>query len=453
MSGLRFPDGFVWGAATASYQIEGSTGEDGRGPSIWDTFSGVPDAVTDGHTGEVACEHYIRYADDVALMASLGLSAYRFSIAWPRIQPSGSGPVNSRGLDFYDRLIDELCAAGISPMATLYHWDLPQALQNRGGWAARETAERFAEYAEVVANRFGDRVRSWFTINEPWCAAFLGYASGDHAPGITAPAQAFAAAHHLLLGHGLAAQAIRAAGAGEVSIALNCTTVRPGSDNDEDLAAVEQIDGLSNRIWLEPLLRGEYPDDMLTLAERFTPLWYVKSGDGAIIKQPLDVLGINYYTPTWVRARRNAQGSPAHPGSEGMDFTAPNGPVTEMGWRVDPTGLTDLLVRLHKDYEGLPVMITENGAAYADSAVVDGQVQDVDRIAYLDGHLRAVHAAISAGADLRGYLAWSLMDNFEWAFGYTRRFGLVHVDYATQRRTPKASADWYRKVITRNGLA
>ena len=453
MSEVRFPEGFVWGAATASYQIEGATGQDGRGQSIWDTFSAVPDAVSEGHTGEVACEHYFRYAEDVALMASLGLDTYRFSIAWPRIQPSGSGPVNTRGLDFYDRLIDELCGAGITPMATLYHWDLPQALQNRGGWAARETAERFAEYAAVVAARFGDRVRSWSTLNEPWCSAFLGYASGDHAPGITAPAQAFAAVHHLLLAHGLGAQAIRAAGAGEVSIVLNPTTVRPGSNfPEEDAAAVEQIDGLINRIFLEPLVHGEYPDDMLTLAERFTPLWYVKSGDGAVIRQPLDHLGVNYYTPTWVRTRRNAPGSPAHPGSEGMDFTAPAGPATEMGWRVDATGLTDLLIRLHKDY-GVPMMITENGAAYADSTVVDGQVQDADRIAYLDGHLRAAHAAIAAGVDLRGYLAWSLMDNFEWAFGYTRRFGLVHVDYTTQRRTPKASADWYRKVIGRNGLA
>ncbi|GLZ79730.1 beta-glucosidase [Actinorhabdospora filicis] len=453
MSGLRFPDGFVWGAATAAYQVEGATGDDGRGRSIWDTFSAVPDAVSEGHTGEVACEHYLRYGEDVKLMAGLGLNAYRFSIAWPRIQPSGSGPVSSRGLAFYDRLVDELCAAGIAPVATLYHWDLPQALQDRGGWAARETAERFGEYADVMTARLGDRVRTWFTINEPWCAAFLGYASGDHAPGITAPAQAFAAVHHLLLGHGLAAQAIAANGAGATSIALNCTAVRAGSAYPEhDEAAVRQIDGLQNRIFLEPLLRGEYPDDMVNLAERFTPQWYVKAGDGAIIRQPLDVLGLNYYTPTWVRTRPGAPGSPAHPGSEGMDFTAPTGPVTEMDWRVDATGLTDLLTRIAADYPGLPLMITENGAAYADQSVVDGQVRDTDRIAYLDAHLRAAHTAIEAGVDLRGYFAWSLMDNFEWAFGYTRRFGLVHVDYATQRRTPKASADWYRAVIAANGL-
>ncbi|MFG3705633.1 GH1 family beta-glucosidase [Micromonospora sp. NPDC047670] len=459
MSTLRFPENFVWGAATAAYQIEGAATDDGRGPSIWDTFSRTPGKVHHGHTGDVACDHYHRYADDVALMAELGLKAYRFSVAWPRIQPDGSGPVNPRGLDFYDRLTDALLDRGIDPIVTLYHWDLPQTLQDRGGWTNRETAEHFATYATAVHARLGDRVGTWTTLNEPWCSAYLGYGNGVHAPGERDPGAAFTAVHHLLLGHGLAARALRTAGAETVGITVNPADVRPADpDSAADAAAVRLVDGLHNRIFLDPLLRAAYPEDVLEHVARTVEPTFVRDGDEKLIAAPIDLLGINYYAPTYVAGRPGGAGGDAYPGTEGaVEFLPPVGPLTDMGWMIEPAGLTRLLERIATDYPGVPLMVTENGAAFPDKAGPDapdgaGQVVDADRIAYLDGHLRAAHEAISRGVDLRGYLVWSLLDNFEWAEGYRRRFGIIHVDYLTQRRTPKSSARWYQEVISRNGL-
>jgi beta-glucosidase len=454
LAGITFPNGFIWGAATASYQIEGAVREGGRGPSIWDTFSRTPGRVFAGHTGDVACDHYHRYADDVALMADLGLASYRFSIAWPRIQPDGTGPVNVRGLDFYDRLTDELLSHGIDPVATLYHWDLPQTLEDRGGWTVRETAEAFAEYAEIVHARLGDRVATWTTLNEPWCSAYLGYGSGVHAPGRQDPAAVFAAVHHLLLGHGLATQALRAAGARTISITLNPAAVFPvDPDSAADLEAVRIVDGLSNRIFFDPLLRGHYPADMLQHIARFTDLSYIADGDLATIHAPIDLLGVNFNHPSYLSAKPGTPASLDNPGSEGISFEPPAGPVTDMNWLIEPSGLTRLLERIHRDYPGTPLLITENGAAFPDGPADDGDVHDTRRIEYLDGHLRACHDALAAGVDLRGYFVWSLMDNFEWAEGYAKRFGIVHVDYRTQQRLLKDSAKWYREVIRRNGIA
>ncbi|WP_229401087.1 GH1 family beta-glucosidase [Micromonospora okii] len=458
-SELRFPENFVWGAATAAYQIEGAARDDGRGPSIWDTFSRTPGRVFAGHTGDVACDHYHRYADDVALMAELGLKAYRFSVAWPRVQPDGAGPVEPRGLDFYDRLTDALLDRGVDPIVTLYHWDLPQALEDRGGWTSRETAERFAAYAEAVHGRLGDRVRTWTTLNEPWCSAYLGYANGVHAPGVRDAGAAFAAVHHLLLGHGLAARALRAAGAEVVGITLNPADVQPADPSSAaDAAAVRLVDGLQNRIFLDPLTGEGYPADVLEHLSRLVDPAFIRDDDEKLIAAPIDLLGVNYYSPTYVAGRPDGAGGDAFPGTEGaVEFLPPAGPLTEMGWAVEPAGLGRLLDRLAADYPGLPLMITENGGAFPDRATEAGpdgaeRIADADRIAYLDGHLRAAHEAIGRGVDLRGYLVWSLLDNFEWAEGYRKRFGIVHVDYLTQRRTPKSSARWYQEVISRNGL-
>ncbi|WP_433371203.1 GH1 family beta-glucosidase [Actinoplanes sp. CA-142083] len=453
LAGITFPDGFVWGAATASYQIEGAAREDGRGPSIWDTFSRTPGRVHAGHTGDVACDHYHRYVDDVALMADLGLASYRFSVAWPRIQPDGTGPVNVKGLDFYDRLTDELLGKGIDPVVTLYHWDLPQTLEDLGGWTNRLTAEAFAEYAQIVHGRLGDRVATWTTLNEPWCSAYLGYASGRHAPGRQEPGAAFAAVHHLLLGHGLAARALKDAGARTVSITLNPAVAIPvDPQNAADREAVRIIDGLSNRMFLDPLLKGQYPADMLTHMARFTDLSYIQDGDLKTINAPLDVLGINFYQPAYVSAKPGTPAAPDQPGSEGIAYRDPDGPVTDMNWLIEPSSLTLLLKRIHDDYDGIPMMITENGAAYPEGPSEDGAVHDTRRVQYLDGHLRACHDALAAGVDLRGYFVWSLMDNYEWAEGYAKRFGIVHVDYTTQERVLKDSAKWYRNVISRNGI-
>ncbi|MEV6816770.1 GH1 family beta-glucosidase [Micromonospora sp. NPDC051296] len=457
MTELRFPDNFLWGAATAAYQIEGAARDDGRGESIWDTFSRTPGKVHAGHTGDVACDHYHRYADDVALMAELGLQAYRFSVSWPRIQPDGTGPVNPRGLDFYDRLTDALLGRGIDPIITLYHWDLPQTLQDRGGWTARDTAEHFATYASAVYARLGDRIGTWTTLNEPWCSAYLGYGNGVHAPGVQDPGAAFTAVHHLLLAHGLAAQALRAGGAGRVGITLNPADVRPADANSAaDAAAVRLVDGLHNRIFLDPLLVGGYPDDVREHIARIVEPTFVQDGDEKIIAAPIDLLGVNFYAPTYVAGRPDgAGGGGAYPGTEGaVEFLPPVGPLTDMGWMIEPAGLTRLLERIATDYPAVPLLITENGAAFPDKTAADvtSPLPDADRIAYLDGHLRAAHEAIARGVDLRGYLVWSLLDNFEWAEGYRKRFGIVHVDYLTQRRTPKSSARWYQEVISRNGL-
>ena len=437
----RFPSDFRWGVATAAYQIEGSTTEDGRGRSIWDTFARTPGRVHLGHTGDVACDHYRRYRHDVALMRELNVGTYRFSVAWPRIVPDGTGPANSRGLDFYDRLVDTLMETGINPMVTLYHWDLPQALEEHGGWTNRRTAYHFADYARVVHARLGDRVRTWTTLNEPWCSAFLGYASGEHAPGRTDPVAAFAALHHLLLGHGLAAGAMRSAGAREVSIALNLTPVSPRDPEDRhDLEAVRIIDGLQNRIFLDPLLRGAYPEDLQPILERFNALRHQLPGDAAQIAAPLDLLGVNYY-------QRQVVTTSAIPGAALVATRPTDTPLTAMGWGLDPGGLGDLLRRVHREYGDLPLYVTENGAAYVDEVSSDGAVHDPERTAYIAAHLDSCASAIADGVPLRGYFVWSLLDNFEWAHGYSKRFGVVHVDYATQQRRVKDSGRWYADFI------
>ncbi|MFF7178551.1 GH1 family beta-glucosidase [Streptomyces sp. NPDC008121] len=455
----RFPAGFLWGTATAAYQIEGAAAEDGRTPSIWDTFSHTPGKVFEGHTGDVAVDHYHRFRDDVRMMADLGLSAYRFSVSWPRVQPTGRGPAVQKGLDFYRRLVDELLGAGIEPVVTLYHWDLPQDLEAAGGWPERATAERFGAYASLVADALGDRVSRFTTLNEPWCSAFLGYGSGVHAPGRTDPVAALRAAHHLNLGHGLAVQALRAAlpGRAKPSISLNLHEVRPLTSSAADREAARRIDRVGNEVFLGPLLDGAYPPELLADTAALTDWAFVRDGDTATIRQPLDSLGINYYTPTVVSAvaegaekpQDDGHGASEHspwPGADDVAFHQAPGERTAMGWAVDPSGMYDLLTRVSARRPGLPLLITENGAAYEDVVGADGTVHDPDRIAYVHAHLAAVHRAIAAGADVRGYFLWSLMDNFEWAYGYAKRFGAVHVDYATQRRTPKSSAHWYARV-------
>jgi beta-glucosidase len=467
---MRFPDGFVWGAATAAYQIEGAAAEDGRGPSIWDTFSHTPGKVRGGDTGDIAADHYHRVDSDVALMAELGLQAYRFSISWSRVVPAGAGAVNQAGLDFYSRLVDTLLGQNITPVVTLYHWDLPQPLDDDGGWLNRVTAQRFAEYAEIVARALGDRVASFTTLNEPWCSAFLGYASGVHAPGLTDNASSLAAAHHLNLAHGLGSSALRAQlpATAQILVSLNLAQVRGASDSPVDQDAVRAIDAVSNRIFLEPILDGRYPKDLLDDTAHVTDWSFVQDGDLAAINQRPDVLGVNYYSPSlvaalddtmrgkltkrWTNDPMGADEPSRYPGTD-LAYSVPQaGPYTDMGWRIEPGSLTELLVRIATDYPGLPLMITENGAAFAD-VLTDAAVHDGDRIDYVRGHLRAVGDAITAGADVRGYFLWSLMDNFEWAFGYSKRFGLVHVDYETQVRTLKDSARWYRDVISANGLS
>jgi beta-glucosidase len=451
-----FPPGFGWGAATSAYQIEGAVAADGRGRSIWDTFCRVPGAIAGGDTGDVAADHYHRWREDVGLMARLGLSAYRFSVAWPRIQPDGRGRVNRKGVDFYARLVDELRHLGIAPVATLYHWDLPQALQDSGGWGRRDTAQRFAEYAAVLADALGDRVEVWTTLNEPWCAAFLGYAAGEHAPGATDPGLALRAAHHLLLAHGLGVQALRAAlpASAQVSVTLNFAQVRGVDPSAATADAVRRVDGLANRLFVEPILRGRYPADVLTDTGRLTDWSFVRPGDLATIATPIDLLGVNYYAPTHVAGRAPVAASAPSPwpACESVDFRDPGLPTTAMGWPIDGDGLYDLLTRLHDDYPEMPLAVTENGAAFADTVDPDGRIDDGDRVAYLRDHLAACRRAIARGVDVRGYFVWSLLDNFEWAYGYRRRFGIVHVDYATGARVPKRSAHWYRDVILHNGL-
>lgn len=450
---LTFPEGFLWGTATSSYQIEGAVREDGRGPSIWDAFCRIPGTIRDGHSGDVANDHYHRYREDVALMKSLGLRAYRFSVAWPRVLPAGKGAVNRSGLDFYSRLVDELLGAGIEPTATLYHWDLPQALQDSGGWPARDTAYRFAEYAAVVFGALHDRVPRWATLNEPWCSSLLGYADGEHAPGLRDPALATRAIHHLLLGHGLAVQAMRAVDPRPAQgVVFNLQPVLAGmAEPGEALReGIRRYDGLRNRVWTESVLRGRYPDDVAQDLQAFGGL-PVEARDASIIRQPIDWLGINYYhDSTLIEAPGAAIRST--PGLHGVTEAGPGPAATDMGWPITPDGLRELLVTLKATYPDLPpVYVTENGVAY-DDPLVDGAVHDARRIAYLDSHLRAVHAAIQEGVDVRGYFQWSLIDNFEWSHGYHMRFGIVHVDFETQKRTPRDSAWWYRDVIMRNGL-
>ncbi|MFB4271920.1 GH1 family beta-glucosidase [Nonomuraea sp. GTA35] len=458
-----FPENFLWGTATAAYQVEGAWNEDGRGPSIWDTFSHTPGLVAGGDTGDVACDHYHRLEEDLDILAELGVGAYRFSISWPRVQPGGRGALNRPGADFYNRLVDGLLARDIAPVATLYHWDLPQELEDAGGWPERETALRFADYARLMGETLGDRVRTWITLNEPWCSAYLGYASGVHAPARTDPAAALAAVHHLNLGHGLAVQALRSTAAkdAQMSVTLNLHHVRGVSERDAD--AVRRADALSNRAFLGPMLEAAYPQDLIADTASVTDWSFVRDGDEATACQPLDVLGVNYYNPTLVRqwdgdsAKETADGHQDGAASpwiacEDIEFVRQPGPYTEMGWNIDETGLTELLLRLHRDYPGMPTMITENGAAFPDQVSADGLVHDADRVDYLHRHLTAVSEAIAGGADVRGYFVWSLMDNFEWAHGYAKRFGIVRVDRETMRRTWKDSAHWYREVVATGKL-
>ncbi|MER8017575.1 GH1 family beta-glucosidase [Streptomyces griseoluteus] len=455
-SEVTFPPAFLWGAATSAYQIEGAVREGGRTPSIWDTFSHTPGRTAGGETGDVAVDHYHRYRDDVALMADLGLGAYRFSVSWSRVQPTGRGPAVQIGLDFYRRLVDELLEHGIKPAVTLYHWDLPQELEDAGGWPERDTAHRFAEYAHLVGEALGDRVENWITLNEPWCSAFLGYGSGVHAPGRTDPVASLRAAHHLNLAHGLGASALRAAmpARNQVAVSLNSAVVRPLSQDPADLAAARRIDDLANGVFHGPMLRGAYPESLLTATAPLTDWSFVLDGDLATSNAPLDALGLNYYTPALVSAvtdqvkgpRADGHGASEHspwPGADDVLFHQSPGERTEMGWTVDPTGLYDLLMRYTREAPGLPLYITENGAAYDDKPDADGRVHDPERVAYLHAHLSAVRQALRDGADVRGYYLWSLMDNFEWSYGYEKRFGAVYVDYATQERTPKSSARWY----------
>ncbi|KAB8166513.1 beta-glucosidase [Streptomyces sp. 3MP-14] len=446
-----FPPGFAFGAATAAYQIEGAHDVGGRGPSIWDTYCRTPGKVADGATGDVACDHYHRYREDVALLRELGVDDYRFSIAWPRVQPTGSGPANAEGIAFYDRLLDELLAAGIRPAATLYHWDLPQALEDRGGWRVRETAERFAEYAAIVADRLGDRIPRWITLNEPFCAAFVGYAIGRHAPGAREGRGALAAAHHLLVGHGLAVRALRAAGQGEVGITLNPDRLLPASDSAADLAAVRRAETLHNAVWFDPLFAGRYPEHEAETWGGLADGSYREDGDLDLIGAPLDFVGVNYYRPITIAAAPHREADPARRTAVdiGVEETwRDDVRHTTMGWPVVPESFTDLLVDLDRRHPNLPPLyITENGSAEADTVADDGQVHDADRVAYLRDHLAALAEAVRAGVDVRGYYVWSLLDNFEWAFGYDKRFGIVRVDYDTLERLPKDSYRWYQGLI------
>jgi len=427
-----FPSTFVWGTATAAYQVEGAATEDGRGESIWDRFSATPGNVANGDTGAVACDTYHRYAEDIRLMRTLGIGAFRLSVAWPRILPEGRGPVNRAGLDFYDRLVDDLLANGLDPYVTLYHWDLPQALEENGGWPVRDTVDAFTEYTEVVVARLGDRVRHWITQNEPWVISWLGYGLGVHAPGRTSDSDALAAGHHILLAHGRAAEVLRReAPDSEVGIAVDLVPMYPFSDTEADIEAAHREDGFRNRWFLDAVLGRGYPEDMLERYAEILPP--IADGDLETIAAPLDFLGINYYTRNVVRA---GVGEVATEGAE----------HTDMGWEVYPDGLRDLLVRLHAEYELPDLYITENGAAFPDSRN-NGTVRDPRRIAYLGGHLDAVASAIADGVPVRGYFLWSLLDNFEWAFGYSRRFGIVYVDFETLERVPKDSFAWYRDFI------
>ncbi|MEQ4723045.1 GH1 family beta-glucosidase [Nonomuraea sp. B19D2] len=423
---------FLWGTATAAYQIEGAVEEDGRGVSIWDTFAHEPGRTRDGHTGDVACDHYHRWGEDIELMSGLGVNAYRFSIAWPRVQPQGEGPVNVKGLDFYERLVDALLQNGIQPVPTLFHWDLPQALQDRGGWLNREISEKFAHYAAAVADRLADRVPLWITLNEPFVHMAYGYAMGIHAPGQALLTDALPVAHHQLLAHGLATQALRAAGARQVAITNNCTPVWPASQQEPDLRAADAYDILHNRLFNDPILLGKYPD-----LSAYTPaLDFLRDGDLDIIATPLDALGINYYNPTRIAA-------PTDAGLPFSDSGITGYPTTAFGWPVVPDGLRELLTGLKQRYGAAlpPVLITENGCSTEDT------VEDGARIEFLDGHIGAMRRAMAEGVDVRGYFVWSLLDNFEWAEGYHQRFGLVRVDFETQRRTPKASYRWLRDFL------
>jgi beta-glucosidase len=447
----RLPASFRWGVATSAYQIEGAHDQDGRTASIWDTYCRTPGMVHDMENGDVACDHYHRMPEDVALIQSLGVDTYRFSVAWPRVQPGGRGPANTAGLAFYDRLVDELLGKGVDPWVTLYHWDLPQELEDEGGWPVRDTAYRFADYAMLVFDALKDRVQTWTTLNEPWCSAMLGYYIGNQAPGRQDLPAAISAVHHLLLGHGLATQRMRAAAPRpiELGITLNMGTADPETDSEADRAAARRADGLGTRIYLDPLVHGRYPADVVEdLAARGIRI-PVRPGDLGVISAPIDVLGVNFYSGH-VFSGVDENGQERDKDGNPVERSIPQGnPVTAMGWEIVPDSFTRLLVRLSNDYPGLPMVITENGAAFDDQADASGFVRDFDRVEYFQEHIGAVAKAREAGADVRGYFAWSLMDNFEWSYGYEKRFGIIRVDYETQERTLKQSALWYRDTIKR----
>ena len=434
----QLPPGFRFGTSTAAYQIEGAATEDGRGPSVWDTFTAQPERIKDGSTGEIACDHYHRVAEDVALLEKLGAPGYRFSIAWPRIQPSGKGTPNAAGLDFYDRLIDSVFAAGVSPMVTLFHWDLPQPLEDDGGWLNRSTIDRFADYAAIVGERYADRVEHWIPVNEPNVVTMLGYSTGRHAPGRRLMFEALPVAHHLLVAHGRAMIALREAGAGSVGCANNHSPMWPASDEPEDVGATKLFDALWNGMFLEPMLLGRYPADLAPLLEGV-----VQQGDLATIRQPLDFYGVNYYNPMKVGAAPEDAELPFEL-RELVGY-----PTTDFGWPVVPDALREWLITFRARFRAAlpPIMITESGCSYGMGPGPDGTVDDQPRIDYLDAHLRAVAEAVERGVDIRGYYTWSLLDNFEWSEGYTQRFGLVHVDYDTLVRTPKRSFQWYADMI------
>ncbi|MGI8667441.1 MAG: glycoside hydrolase family 1 protein [Jatrophihabitans sp.] len=463
---LNFPPDFVWGAATAAFQIEGAAHADGRLPSIWDVFCQTPGRVANGDTGEVACDHYHRLSEDLDLMSSLNLGSYRFSVSWPRVIPGGSGPVNQAGMDFYARLVGGLLERGAVPKLTIYPWDLPKSLQNNGGWTSRETVDHFVDFAVAVGSALGDRVPGITTLNEPFCSAFDGYAVGLHAPGETDRHAALTAAHHLNLAHGRAVTALRSVTDARLSVTLNLAQLYPASDSEADIAATEHVDRIANRIFLDPIFTGSYPQELLTETKHLSDWAFVADGDLAEINVPIDSLGVNFYSPATItaatdelrahlRAHPHRSGEPSPEEWPGTDlaFTVPMAPPhTGMGWPIRPESFTELLLRVHRDLPDTPLYITENGAAFDDELTADGAVHDGDRIAYVRDHLAAVHAAIEAGADIRGYYLWSLMDNFEWAWGYAKRFGIVHVDYQSQQRTRKDSAHWYAQVIRNNAI-
>ena len=450
MANLRFPDRFLWGVATSAQQIEGSTTEGGRGESIWDRFAATEGKIEDGTLPDPACDHYRRWPEDLEILQSLGVGAYRFSIAWPRILPSGRGATNPEGLDFYERLVDGLLESGIQPWPTLYHWDLPQALQDRGGWGARETVDAFVEYTSAVVERLGDRVENWVTHNEPWCIASLGHEEGHHAPGHKDPAEALRVAHHLLLSHGRAMRAIREIQPeARVGIVAMYVTVQPASPGEADRDAARVLDGIFNRWYLDPLFSRGYPKD--AIADRVRQghleneaLPFVQDGDLDEIAAPVDFLGFNYYS------RLVAKAGPDGP--TGVPQVAPE-ELTDMGWEVYPDGLTEALVRLNDDYAPPALYVTENGAAYDDPRDGDGRIRDQRRIDYLRGHTVAAHRAIELGCPLRGYFVWTLLDNFEWGHGFAKKFGLYAVDSETLERIPKDSAAWYQAAASTNTVS
>jgi beta-glucosidase len=442
---FQFPNDFVWGAATASYQIEGAWNEDGKGESIWDRFSHTPGMVQDGDTGDIACDHYHHWEEDLDAVKKLGLKAYRFSVAWPRVLPSGRGIVNEAGLDFYSKLVDRLLKLEIEPYITLYHWDLPQKLQDEGGWVSRSVVDAFVEYTDLVSRALGDRVKNWITLNEPWVSAFVGYEMGHHAPGHTNLHEALAASHHLLLSHGQAVPVIRRnCPDANVGITLNLTPQMPASPSVADRAAATWMDGYINRFFLDPLVGRGYPQDMVNgFGDEMA---FVQPGDLNTISVPMDFIGVNYYTRNIARSEKISE-------AENAPRTVIRGDeITEMDWEVYPEGLYKTLGRLHFDYDFPAIYITENGAAFPDSVSADGEVDDPARLSYIQRHLEQTHRAIEAGIPVKGYFAWSLMDNFEWGFGYSKRFGLIHVDYETQKRTFKSSAKWYRDFIRQNSV-